>query len=123
MSLTTKTIYLKLQDSPMRTFLGNWVMYEDLLVSIHANGQIEDEDQDLLGSLRLALKHQYRQWADVLRPYWQQVKVAGQALRQDPFLDLLETSVFSCFSGSYEAVEGLSAVRQTLNLMVSDQDE
>lgn len=123
MSLSTKTIYLKLQDTPMRTFVGNWVMFEDLLVSIHASGEIAEDDQDLLGSLRLALKHHYQQWADILRPYWQQVKVAGKALRQDPFLNLLETSVFSGLSGSYETVEELSAARLTLNLMLSDQEQ
>lgn len=123
MSLSTRTIYLKLQNTPMRTFLGNWVMFEDLLVSIHANGEIAEDDRDLLGSLRLALKHHYQQWSDMLRPYWQQVKIAGEALRQDPFMKLLETSVLSGVTGSYQAVEELSAVRLTLNLMVSDQDQ
>jgi hypothetical protein len=121
MSLSTRTIFLKLQDSPMRTFLANWVMFEELVVDIHASGKIDEEDIDLLGSLRFALKHHYRQWADVLRPYWQQVKVAGKLLRQDPFLNMLDTSVFSGQGDSYAAVETLAVVRETLNLMVSDQ--
>ena len=122
MTLSTKTIYLKLQDSPMSTFLGNWVMFEELVVSVHSSGQLKDDDRDLLGSLRYALKHHYDQWMDVLRPYWQQVKVAGKALSDDPFLASLNTSVFPGNSSSYEAVEGLIAVRETLNLMVSEQD-
>ena len=121
MTLSTRTIYLKLQDSPMSTFLGNWVMFEELVVSIHSSGQIKDDDRDLLGSLRYALKHHYNQWADVLRPYWQQVRVAGKALSEDPFLTSLDTAVFSGVSSNYEAVEGLIVVRKTLNLMVSEQ--
>ena len=121
MSLSTKTIFLKLKDSPMRTFLANLVMFEELVVSIHSSGRIEDEDLDLLGSLRYALKHHYHQWAEILQPYWMEVKIAGKLLRQDPFLNILDTSVFSGQSDSYEAVEGLAAVRETLNLMVSDQ--
>ena len=121
MSLSTQTIFLKMKNTPMSTFLGNWVMFEELVFSIHATGKLEEEDRDLLGSLRYALKHHYEEWKDVLRPYWSQVRVAGNALRQDPFVNILETSVFSNPSSSYEAVEGLAAVRETFNLMLSDQ--
>ena len=121
MSLSTRTILLQLQDSPMRTFLANWVMFEELVVDIHASGKIDEEDLDLLGSLRYAIQHHYEQWADMLLPYWQQVKVAGKRLRQDPFLNMLETSLLTAREDSYTAVESLSAVRETLNLMVADQ--
>ena len=121
MSLSTQTIFLKMQNSPMSTFLGNWVMFEELVYDIYASGKIEEEDRDLLGSLRFALKHHYNQWADVLRPYWSQIRVAGRRLRQDPFIKILETSVFSAGEDSYQTVENLAVVRETFNRMLSDQ--
>ncbi len=110
-----------MQHTPMKTFIGNWVMFEELVFSVHASGKLEEEDHDLLGSLRYALKHHYEEWADVLRPYWSQVRVAGKRLRQDPFKDILETSVFSGGVSSYEAVQNLAVVRETFNLMLNDQ--
>ena len=121
MSLSTQTIFLKMQHTPMKTFIGNWVMFEELLFSVHASGKLEEDDRDLLGSLRYALIHHYEEWADVLRPYWSQVRVAGKRLRQDPFKDILETSVFSGGVSSYEAVQNLAVVRETFNLMLNDQ--
>ena len=122
MTLSTKTIFLKLQDTPMGTFLANWVMFEEVVVSIYNTGKFEDDDYQLLGSLRFALMDHYLRWADMLQPYWQRVKVAGVSLGQDPFLAILDTSVFSGqSSGSYEAVKGFSAVRKTFNLMLADQ--
>lgn len=120
MTLSTRTIYLKLQDSPMRTFLANWVMFEDLVVDIHRTGRLEEDDQHLLSSLRYAIKHHYHQWAEHLRPYWQNVKIAGRALAHDPFEAMLDTSVFASHSGTYDAVQTLAVVRETFNLMVVD---
>jgi hypothetical protein len=121
MSLSTQTIFLKMQHTPMKTFIGNWVMFEELVYSIHATGKLEEEDRDLLGSLRYALTHHYEEWADVLRPYWIQIRVAGQSLRQDPFLDILETSIFTGGVSSYEAVQNMAVVRETFNRMLNDQ--
>lgn len=121
MSLSTRTIFLKMKDSPMGTFLANWVMFEELLTSIYSSGQVEDDDLDLLGSLRYAVKYHYNQWAELLRPYWTQVKVAGSVLSQDPFLAALENSTDTVNSTSHITVEELAAVRKTLNLMLSDR--
>ena len=121
MSLSTRTIFLKMKDSPMGTFLANWVMFEELLFNIHATGRAEDDDLDLLGSLRYAIKYHYHQWADLLRPYWTQVKVAGRAISQDPFLAALETASHPERAAMYASVDELTAVRKTLNLMLSDQ--
>ena len=121
MSLSTRTIFLKMKDSPMGTFLANWVMFEELLESIHASGMAGEDDLDLLGSLHFAIKFHYNQWADLLRPYWTQVKVAGSVLSQDPFLAALETSSRPDSSASYQTVEELAAARKTLNLMLNDR--
>lgn len=118
MSLSTRTIFLKMKDSPMGTFLANWVMFEELLVSIYNSGQIEEDDLDLLGSLRYAIKYHYRQWADQLQPYWTQVKIAGRALSNDPFLAALDSADENT---GYNTVEVLNAARKTLNLLLSDQ--
>lgn len=121
MSLSTQTIFLKMKDSPMRTFLANWVMFEDLLVSIYHTGQAKADDLDLLGSLRYAIKYHYCQWADLLQPYWTQVSVAGKALNRDPFLAALETASKAEQAATYDTVEELAAARKTLNLLLSDQ--
>ncbi|MBN2044611.1 MAG: hypothetical protein JW757_06300 [Anaerolineales bacterium] len=110
-----------MKDSPMGTFLANWVMFEELLVSIHASGRIEADDLDLLGSLRYAIDYHYQQWADLLRPYWMQVIIAGRSLRQDPFLSALEKAIKPDEASSYASMEELGAARKTLNLMLSDQ--
>ncbi len=121
MSLSTNTIFLKMKDSPMGTFLANWVMFEELLVSIYTSGQARDDDLDLLGSLRYAIIYHYHQWADQLQPYWTQVKVAGRALSKDPFLAALETASKAEQTATFDTVEVLAAVRKTLNLLISDQ--
>ena len=121
MSLSTRTIFLKMKDSPMGTFLANWVMFEELLLSIYATGRAEADDLDLLGSLRYAIHYHYQQWADLLRPYWMQVKVAGRVLSKYPFLAVLENTTHTVASNGYTSVEELGAARKTLNLLLSDQ--
>ncbi len=121
MSISTKTIEKKLKGSPIHTFIANWALFEDVITDVYRSGTLAPEDNHLLGSLRFAIRDHYNQWADVLRPYWQKVRVGGRRVESDPFLALVESSISSGFTGTWEAVQILPVAREALNLMVSDQ--
>lgn len=121
MTISTKTIVKQLKGSPIQTFIANWAMFEELISSVYRSGTMEPEDTHLLGSLRYAIRDHYAQWADVLRPYWQKVKVGGRRVESDPFLTLIDSSLTSEFSSTWEAVQILPVAREALSLMVQDQ--
>jgi hypothetical protein len=121
MSISTNTILKKLKGSPIQTFIANWAMFEEVITNVYRTGRMAPEDTHLLGSLRYAIRDHYNQWADVLHPYWQKVKVGGKRVESDPFLALMDASLNSSFASTWEAIQILPVAREALNLMVSDQ--
>ncbi|HKJ28186.1 MAG TPA: hypothetical protein VJ965_11150, partial [Anaerolineales bacterium] len=84
MKAAVTSLAKKIKDNPIKTFIGNWEMLEELITAIYRSGEATPNDRDLFISLQYALRSHYKKWAEALRPYWQQIKVAGKPNKQDP---------------------------------------
>ena len=91
MSLSTRTIFLKMKDSPMGTFLANWVMFEELLVTIYQLGRSRRMILTCSEACATLSNTIIASGPTSSSPYWTQVKLAGRALSNDPFLAALDT--------------------------------
>lgn len=107
----------ELDENQVEMFVANWEMLEELVTEVYSKGQVEPTDRDLFGSLKLALKRYHRYLADELRPFWQQVKIAGRFLKNDPFAELLDTPGLSGFITNWDRMQMVPAAREALNLM------
>jgi hypothetical protein len=117
---TAQSLTYKIKDKPTRTFIGNWEMLEELITSIYHSGEITPTDRELFVSLQYALRSLYAKCAATLRPYWQQIKVAGKTNQNDPFLTMLDVSVRSSQVDYWDMVQTLPVAREALNKMVLD---
>ena len=122
MGLSTKSILMRLSGSPMQTFVANWDMLEELVTAVYNTGKVEPTDKHLFKSLQYALRDHYKEWADVLRPYWQQVKVAGRMLTEDPFNLMMEAPEVAGLAENWDMMQSLPAAREALNLLLQDME-
>jgi hypothetical protein len=107
-----------IDEKNIETFIANWEILEELVEEVYYKGEVEPTDRHLFGSLKLAIKRYYLQLGDELRPFWMQVKIAGQFLKNDPFVELLDTPGLSAFLTSWDRMQMVPAAREALNLML-----
>lgn len=105
------------RSKDIELFLANWEMLEELVEEVYSKGKVEPTDRHLFGSLKLAITRYYAFLADELKPFWQQVKVAGKFLANDPFAELLDTPGLSVFLTSWDRMQMVPAAREALSLM------
>ena len=104
-------------EKEIEAFIANWEILEELVEEVYYKGEVEPTDRHLFGSLKMAIKRYYSQLSDELRPFWMQVKIAGQLLRNDPFAELLDTPGLSAFLTNWDRMQMVPAAREALNLM------
>lgn len=110
----------KIKDKPIKVFVGNWEMLEELITAIYRSGEATPKDLDLFISLQYALRSHYKKWASALRPYWQQIKVAGRPNKKDPFQTLIDASMQTDKTDYWDMMQSLPVAREALNQMVLD---
>lgn len=120
MKAAAQSLMEKMKDNPIKIFIGNWEMLEELVVSIYRSGEATPTDRELFVSLQFALRSHYRKLADALRPYWQQLKVAGKPAQTDPFQTLIDASMRSGQVDYWDMMQTLPVAREALNQMVLD---
>lgn len=120
MKAAAQSLMVKLKDNPIKTFIGNWEMLEELVVSIYRSGEATPTDRELFISLQYALRSHYKKWADALRPYWKRLKVAGKPAQQDPFQMLIDASMHEDKANYWDMMQTLPLAREALNQMVLD---
>ena len=79
------------------------------------------EAEPEFAEVRPWLRQQYGFWEEVLRPYWQQTKAAGELTQTDPFQLLLDLEAPFAIIGNWRAMQHLPAAREALNLFLRDQ--
>lgn len=120
MNAASTSLSQKLKNNPIKIFIGNWEMLEELITSIYRSGKATPKDEDLFVSLQYALRNHYKKWAESLRPYWQQIKVAGKPNKQDPFQALIDASMHDGKADYWDMMQTLPVAREALNQMVLD---
>jgi hypothetical protein len=105
-------------EKNIEALIANWEIFEELVEEVYSKGEVEPTDRHLFGSLKLAIQRYYLQLADELRPFWMQVKIAGQLLKNDPFAELLDTPGLSAFLTNWDRMQMVPAAREALNLLL-----
>lgn len=119
-SAASSSLAQKIKDNPIYAFIGNWEMLEELVTAIYRSGEATPNDQDLFVSLQYALRSHYKKWAGALKPYWQQIKVAGKPNKQDPFQTLIDAPMENGQPDYWDMMQTLPVAREALNQMVLD---
>lgn len=67
------------------------------------------------------LRRHYGQWAETLRPFWEQTRAAGAPTMIDPFQLLLDLPDPQAILGNWRAMQHLPAAREAINLYLRHQ--
>jgi hypothetical protein len=110
------------KDHLFTDFVAYWDRLERLVVLVHRGKISLAVAEPEFAQVWLWLRQQYGGWAEVLRPYWQQTKAAGELTLTDPFQLLLAIESPSEILGNWRAMQHLPAAREALNLFLRDQN-
>jgi hypothetical protein len=111
----TRSLAARLNDPQVTDFVVYWDALESLVIRVYRTGQATPEDEAEYQHVQSWMRQAYPQWQDGLRPHWTQAKVAGEIIREDPFLRLMSADAAGDFVGNWEAVQTLPAAREALN--------
>ena len=104
-------------------FIAYWDRLEKLVVLVYRQKLTPLAAEPEFEQVWPWLRRVYGEWAEGLRPYWQQTKAAGEITQVDPFLLLLDLETPSAILGDWRAMQHLPAAREALNLFLRDQNE
>jgi hypothetical protein len=122
----TRAILMKIRDRQLpafrdlERFVDRWDALEALVIRVYRAGEVSAADEGEYRSLRAWLARHYPRWQGVLQPYWQQARIAGESVQQDPFLALWVPSQAAGFVGDWAAMQRLPAAREALNRFLVD---
>lgn len=91
---------------------------EALVIRVYKAGEASSADEAEYQALRSWLEGNYPAWQQVLAPYWQEARVAGEPVAADPLLRLLRADTAAEFVGDWGAMQQLPALREALNRCV-----
>lgn len=109
-------------NRPFSEFVQRWDQLEVVVVRVHREKMTLAEADPLFAEVWPWLRQQYGQWAEVLRPYWQQTKAAGELTQTDPFQLLLDLDSPAAILDNWRAMQHLPAARESLNRFLRDQE-
>ncbi|MCA9917305.1 MAG: hypothetical protein KC445_05100 [Anaerolineales bacterium] len=110
------------QNRPFAEFVEQWDQLELVVVRVHRKKMPVAEAEPIFAEVWPWLRQQYWQWEEVLRPYWQQTKAAGELTQTDPFQLLLDLEAPNAILGNWRAMQHLPAAREALNRYLRDQE-
>lgn len=110
------------KNRPFAEFVEQWDQLERLVVQVHRQKISVAEAEPVFTEVWPWLRQQYGQWEEVLRPYWQKTKAAGELTQTDPFQLLLNLENPTAILGNWRAMQHLPAARESLNQFLRDQE-
>ncbi len=99
----------------LQSFLAYWDALERLVVQVYRQKLTPEAAQAEYARVWPWLRQQYGNWAETLRPYWQQTRAAGVPTATDPFQLLLDIPSPQAILGDWRAMQHLPAAREALN--------
>ena len=108
-------------NSSLTQFIAYWDRLELVVVQVHREKTSVAAATAEFAEVWPWLQQRYGEWADDLRPYWQQTKAAGNLTQTDPFQLLLEIETPNDILGNWRAMQHLPAAREALNLFLRNQ--
>jgi hypothetical protein len=116
----THSLIQQLNDPRLAEFVTHWDALEALVIRVFRGKAATPEDEAQYRPVWTWLREAYAQRQRTLRPYWSQVKVAGEIATEDPFAHLLAAGAARDFVGNWAAMQTLPAVREALNCWLMD---
>lgn len=110
-------------DGRFQQFVAYWDALERVVVQVYRQKMSVAEAQPEYARVWPWLRTQYGEWADVLRPFWQQTKVAGAPTVTDPFQLLLDIPHPQAILGDWRAMQHLPAAREALNQYILSRSQ
>ena len=110
------------QNRPFAEFVEQWDQLELVVVRVHRKKMPVAEAEPIFAEVWPWLRQLHWQWEEVLRPYWQQTKAAGELTQTDPFQLLLDLEAPNAILGNWRAMQHLPAAREALNRYLRDQE-
>ena len=110
------------KDRSLVEFTAYWDRLEKLVVMVHREKIALSEAEPEFAEVWLWLRQHYGRWVEILRPFWQQTKAAGEPIQTDPFKLLLDLETPGAILGNWHAMQHLPAAREALNLFLREQN-
>lgn len=99
----------------LQSFITHWDALERLTVQVYRQKLTPEAAQTEYAHVWPWLRQHYGEWAETLRPYWQQTRTAGGPTATDPFQLLLDIPSPQAILGDWRAMQHLPAAREALN--------
>ncbi len=99
----------------LRTFITHWDALERIVVQVYRQKLTPEAAEAEYMRVWPWLRQHYGEWAEVLRPYWQQTRAAGAPTATDPFQLLLDIPFPQAILGDWRAMQHLPAAREAIN--------
>ncbi len=110
-------------DGRFQQFVAYWDALELLMVQVYRQKMSVAEAQAEYTRVWPWLRQHYGEWAEALRPFWQQTKAAGAPTIADPFQLLLDIPHPQAILGDWRAMQHLPAAREALNQYIRSQED
>lgn len=102
------------------TFVAHWDRLERLVINVYRGKTTPTTTEPEFDTVWSWLRQGYPEWEEVLRPYWQATRTAGEPTRTDPFTLLLSIILPDDIPGDWRAMQHLPAAREAINRYILD---
>lgn len=117
----TRSLLDQLDDPALEALVACWDDLEALVIEVFRTGKASPEDETRLAEIKQRWQIHYGAWREALTPYWQQVKIDGQVVTDDPFVSLMGVAKAADYVNNWGAMKTLPAAREALNLYLQSQ--
>lgn len=102
-------------DSQFEAFVEYWDRLERIVIGVYRGKTAVEAAAGEFERVWPWLRERYPDWAEILRPYWQATRAAGEPTHDDPFLLLLAFTEPAAIRGDWRAMQHLPAAREAIN--------
>lgn len=105
----------------LETWIKSWDRLEALYVETYRSAEVTQTQQRDYRRLRADLRSGYGSWREALKTYWQETRVGGHPLVEDPFVALTAEKKLDPQKTDWAAMQLLPAAREALNALLIDR--
>ena len=110
-------------DDGFLSFVEHWDRLERLVIAIYRGKTALDAAEREFQLVWPWLRSKYSAWEDILQPYWQATRAAGDQTHTDPFILLLSIDGPNAIPGDWRIMQHLPAAREAINRYLVDKGE
>jgi hypothetical protein len=119
----TKYLSQWTNDDSFLSFVERWDRLERLVIGVYRGKMDLDMAEPEFQLIWPWLRSKYLAWEEILQPYWQATRAAGDHTRIDPFRLLLGIDSPKDIPGDWRLMQHLPAAREAINRYLVDKGE